>query len=1302
MSQLSSCPRRCALITLIACAALGFALGSATAAQAQPGFSKAFLPDTIGPGSTTQLRFEINNSESATLVTGIAFSDTLPAGVVIATPASVFTDCVEGVLSAPDGGSTISLSGARLGANRTCSVTVNVTSSVPGSHMNVSGNLTSSAGSSGTATATLTVTTARPGFSKSFSPSSIPLGGTSTLTLTIDNTANAASLFSLNFNDALPAGMVIATPANAATDCFNAAIPPTFSAASGTSTITLFSAGMSPGFPVLIAGASCTVTVDVTTTAAGLFTNTSGELSSGTPSVSSGFATAALGVPAGFLAKSFIDDPVVPGGSVTLRFSITNLDRDQPATSIAFDDDLDSVLAGLAPGETLPKAACGGTVSFAAGTLSFSGGSLAAGGSCTFTVLLDVPPTAPGGAFINITDPITALIGGGSVIGNTATDTLLVSLSPTLTKEFIDDPVTGGGTVTLRFTLTNNDPDTDAVDIAFTDDLETALLGLAANSLVVGGVPAPLVDICGDGSELTITTIPLGGGGLLLFPTVLELTGGSLAPAGSPGDSCTFDVVLDVPANVPSGTYLNTTSNLTGQIDTCGDGCLEPFTGLPASGELVVVGAPHLAKAFTDDPTVPGGTVTLEFTLSYPIEAPGTATAITFTDDLVGTTGIAGLAANNTPRSDLCGGGSLLAGTTTLSFTGGTLAPGESCTFSVTLDVPLATTPGTVTNQTSTVTAMVAGLATTSAAATADLRIAGLVLSKEFIDDPVLPGDTGTLRFTLNNFHPTDDATNITFTDNLSLVLGTSPGLTAVAPLPDTSSCGAGSSLTGTTFLTFTGGSVDSGMSCSFDVTVAVPAGTVNDSYNNVTSALTATLGGSSFIGDPATDALIVDSNLLFLTKEFTDDPVAPGGTVTLAFTLTNLDDTHSITGIAFSDDLDAVLTGLAAVPPLSTGTCGGTLGGTSVLSYSGGSLAPGASCSMSVTVSVPSGGALSTTVTNTTSSITGTADGLPITGDPASDDLQIDTLLFTKAFDGPAVVGDTVTLSFTIHNLDAMVGVSNLSFVDNLGAVLSGLAATGLPASDVCGAGSLLSGTTLLTLDGASLLPGGSCTFEVEVAVPAGATPGTYTNTTSDLEQTGLPVASPAVADLEVLPEPVTCFTGPTATGAGDAMICISGGGAACGFSQVAFIPLEGAPLSPPAGTSPTGIAFPFGLVAFTLDTCTPGFTADVTLTLPFAPPQGTQYWKYGPTLDDPAPHWYVYPATFSGNVITFSVTDGGAGDHDLMEDGSIVDPSGPGALAPSVVEIPTLGTGSLLLLAALLALFAVAVLRRRSQRSS
>ena len=117
-----------------------------------------------------------------------------------------------------------------------------------------------------------------------------------------------------------------------------------------------------------------------------------------------------------------------------------------------------------------------------------------------------------------------------------------------------------------------------------------------------------------------------------------------------------------------------------------------------------------------------------------------------------------------------------------------------------------------------------------------------------------------------------------------------------------------------------------------------------------------------------------------------------------------------------------------------------------------------------------------------------------------------------------------------------------------------------------------------------------------------------------------------------------------------------------------------------------PPGVVFPYGLFGFTA-ICPTGGTLTLTMTYPNPLPPGTQYWKYGPTSDNTAPHWYVLPANITGNTATFTITDGGLGDDDLAADGDIVDQGGPGA--PSFVDtaagIPTLHEWALLLFSAL-----------------
>lgn len=1071
----------------------------ATGAQAQEplSFTKAFTPSTIGPGSVSTLRFDIVNLTSLG-ARDVAFTDVLPAGVTIASPSNAFTDCGAASLSAPSGGDTIMLSGGGVGASGSCIVSVDVTSSTPGTHTNTSGNLTSDLGVSGPASADLVVATDRPGFTKAFSPSTVAFGGRSTLTFTLDNSANSNDAVSINFIDNLPGGMVVASPANASTTCggtqFGTGV---FTATAGSSTVSV--SGFFPNSFSIPAGSSCTFSVDVVGNSVGLLGNTSGELTSASTSSpqtrSSGKAGAVLTVTNDriTLDKSFTDDPVSPGSLVTLEFTILNLDRDNPATNVTFSDDLGAVLSGLAAVAPLPTDPCGvGSSLSGTSVLTLSGGTVAVGGSCTFSVQVQVPGSAPLGTFVNTTSEITADVGGRPVSGNPATDLLFVQAVPTLTKEFLDNPVGAGGTTELLFTIANASGTPTITDIAFSDVFEAYLP--TASSIPANG-------FCGPSSTANFTPRI---DGTSVIPAQLVVSGASL----DPGTSCSFSIVLDVEAGTSSTIFNNVTSEVTGTANG------QAVTGNPATDDLQVVGAPELTKQFTDDPVDPGETATLQFTISHDELASGNAEDIALTDDL--DAALSGLTAVAPLPTDPCGVGSSLSGTSVLSLTGGTLAPGESCTFSVTLQVPGTATAGAHTNTTSEITATVGGVPTVGRTATDDLLIAGLVLTKEFLDDPVIPGDTVVLEFALSNDSPVSTATNIVFTDDLGDVLS---GLSIVS-LPMGEVCGTGSSVGASgDLLIFSGGSLAPGEVCVFSVTLQVPVGTDSATYFNTTSEVTAIVEGSSVAFDPAVDDLIVSADFLALAKAFLDDPVSPGDTVTLRFTIDNLSTSDPVSSIAFSDLLDNALSGLESISGTLTDVCGvgSEISGTSGLTFTGGSLAAGDTCTFDVTLQVPLTAPLGTVATNVTSEITGTINGLDVRGNPATDDLLLNALTFNKSFSGPVFAGGTVGLSFTIENLSPADDVADLQFTDDLDAVLSGLVSVSGTQTNVCGAGSQISGSSLLTFTGGSLAAGASCTFSVTVQVPSGAPSGTFVNVTSDLLQNGLSVAPAATASLDV-----------------------------------------------------------------------------------------------------------------------------------------------------------------------------------------
>ncbi|MBK8504967.1 MAG: T9SS type A sorting domain-containing protein [Saprospiraceae bacterium] len=786
-----------------------------------PTFASSFTPTSIGPGGISTLNFTIVNL-GAIPAGNVSFSNTLPAGITIATPANASCGC-DAILTAEPGGSSIEFSEGRLGTGQTFTIHVDVTSSTVGTHMNTTGDLTSSLGNSGTTTADLNVTADRPGFSMAFSPARISMGQNTRITYTVDNTQNVSGALNLNFTHVLPVGMKFAKPANLSPGCTS-----TIPLSIGTNSLSLIDGSVD-------SESQCTISIDVTTDRAGIFKSSTQELLSGNSQISSGKATAELIVDRDFLIKSFLNDPVAPGDVVELQFTLTNFDRFTTTSNISFDDIIDQSLAGLVHVGTLSTGTCNGNLAEnVAGTLSYSGGSLAPAASCSFIVQIQVPETAERGSYENTTSSVNYDADGDQVTGNPASDQLIVETAPRITKTFMDDPfVAPGNSVVLEFSITNTSLSDPMTDIAFTDDFDAVL---PTASII------PIAGSCGPSSIFTF--IPLSNPqSSSSTPARLTLTGGSL----DPGATCTFSIELDVLSGAPGGTYPNTTSEVSATIEG------ETVIGLPASNNLTIVAAPVLTKSFSRSQVAAGDTVTLTFTLFNSTDAPGPASNIAFIDDL--TVMMAGLAPEVGFMSmmDVCGLGSMLELTVgnTLSFSGGSLAAGESCSFSVVLDVPASAIPGPYINITSEITADIFGLTTSSGPATDNLEVPSLTLDKDFLDNPpIVPGDEVSLNFTLTNYTGSS-INNIAFIDDLESTL---TGL----QLSSIGSNDCGGSITGLSLIDFSGGSIGPNSSCTISLQLLVPDPSPNGNYPNTTTEVTAMLNGSPITTAPAKDFLAI------------------------------------------------------------------------------------------------------------------------------------------------------------------------------------------------------------------------------------------------------------------------------------------------------------------------------------------------------------------------------------------------------------------------------------------------------------
>jgi len=560
-----------------------------------PVITKTFGAITLPLTGSTSLSFTISNpAANAVGLTGVAFTDSLPAGLVVSTPNALTGACGAGTITALAGSSTVSLAGATLATSSSCTFSVNVTA-VTGGVKNNSVQVTSANGGTGnTSSATVTATTA-PVITKTFGAASIPLNGSTSLSFTIQNNNATQSLSGVGFTDALPAGLAVSTPNGLAGTCGAG----TITATQGTGAISLTGA-------TLAASGSCTFAVNVTGIAAGTENNTTGNVTS-TEGGAGGTASASIVVVAPpSIVKAFNPTAVSPNGNSTLSFTITNPAANTAALAgVAFTDTLPAGITVATP-NGLAGSCGGGTITATAGSgaVNLTGATIAAGTSCTFSVSVT---GANAGVSTNTTGAVTSTNGG---TGNTATANLTVATPPSITKAFGAASIGLAGSTSLTFTVSNPNASIALAGVAFTDTLPAGLVVTTPNGLT---------GTCGAGA----ITAAAGS-------TSVTLAGGTIATSGT----CSFAVNVTA---VAAGNQVNITGTVsatnggTGNTATASINVLAPDLTITKShsgnffqGET---GATYAVTVNNIGPGPTAGTVTVTDTLPAGL----TATAITGT-----------------------------------------------------------------------------------------------------------------------------------------------------------------------------------------------------------------------------------------------------------------------------------------------------------------------------------------------------------------------------------------------------------------------------------------------------------------------------------------------------------------------------------------------------------------------------------------------------------------------------------------------------------------------------------------------
>lgn len=183
-----------------------FAFTGLAQAQSPPTIVKAFSAATVGLNGSVTLTFTLTNPNPATDLTGVSFSDDMPAGLLIANPDSLGGTCDTSVVTLSP--TNISLVGAVLLANSSCTLSIDVLAITAGDQVNTTGAVTSNeGGTGGTATATVTVVVPDLTITKTHTGNFARPQTGATYTITISNSGGADTSALITVNDTLPAGL---------------------------------------------------------------------------------------------------------------------------------------------------------------------------------------------------------------------------------------------------------------------------------------------------------------------------------------------------------------------------------------------------------------------------------------------------------------------------------------------------------------------------------------------------------------------------------------------------------------------------------------------------------------------------------------------------------------------------------------------------------------------------------------------------------------------------------------------------------------------------------------------------------------------------------------------------------------------------------------------------------------------------------------------------------------------------------------------------------------------------------------
>ena len=1043
---------------------------------AAPTIAKSFALTAIPINGTSTLTVTLTNANVAA-ITGASFTDNFPFGLIVAATPSVTNTCGGSITGGTSGASSIGLTGGTIPASGSCALSVSVTSASAGQRFNSTGSVTSAnAPPSGSANATLNVLAA-PTITKSFGTNPVATNTNSLLTIVVSNPAiNTLSITGASFTDNYPAGVPSGLLVN------NTA-PAILCTAGSSGTVTGASGGSSVGMTAgtLAVGGSCTITVNVRSASTAAFANSTGNVTSTNAGTGSP-ATATLQVGGIGIAKAFAPSAIVPGGTSTITFTLSNA-TGVARTGLNFTDTLVNMqLASATVGGT-----CTGVVSnAAAGVTAFqvTNGNVPTAG-CTITV--SVTSSSPG----SNPNTTSAAAATGVPAGNPSnTANLTVTPPPDVSKSFTPSQIAANATSVLTVTLFN--PNASAVTgVTFTDSYPAGLVNAATPSVATNCGGAPTLTAAAGGALVT-----MGG------------SGGTI-PANS---SCTLTVNVTAASTAD---YVNTIP--IGGVSSSGGSNLAA-----ASATLTVLAPPVVSKTFSPSQISVAGTSLLTITLTNSNTIA--ITGVGFTD-----TYPAGIINSAAPGAGTSCSGTLsaAAGGGSVALASGTIAANGSCTVTVNVTAGVA---GSYTNTIAAGGVTSSNAGSNTAAASAALSVGRPFIAKAFSPNPILPAGTSVLTFTLSN-GTASAMTGVAFGDTYpaGLLNHTTPAVTNTCGGSTTGGASGGNTIG------LTGGTIPANGSCTVSVTVSAAASGV---YNNVSGAVTSVSHGA---GNTAAAALTVMAPPT-VAKTFSPSTVAIGTPSVLTLTLTN-PNAFAITAAAFSDAYPAGL--INTTTPAGSTTCtGGTVtaasAGTSLV-LGGGTIPAGGSCSVTANVQANAAGSYANsfpigalTSSNAPANTAAANATLTVLAPPT----------VAKSF-APATIGTggNSVLTIALTNPNAAAAITGAAFSDTYpaGLINAAGATTSIVGAGCTGTLTATPGGNSFALTGGTLPASTTCQFRV-TNVTANAS-GSYFNQSGTVTTTNAGSGTNATATLTVIaPLLVTkSFNPPFVSGSGTSQLTLT-----------------------------------------------------------------------------------------------------------------------------------------------------------------